>query len=185
MGLSFLGGVIWAGLSIGLQNYLFDSVRAEDRAKSIAVWNTVNAIGWCLGALLGGWLATVAPSDIAFAGVKLHLISNLPVIFFISGVLRLCVSVGLLRSLRESRNVEPISFSDLCWELPLVKPLSGAFMEGTRQVALVRNAAPQLLITLSARGRARVLKGQGRWIRRHNGEKWRNSHSGDLESPGN
>jgi MFS family permease len=181
MGVSFLGGVVWAGLSIGLQNYLFDSVRAEDRAKSIAVWNTVNAIGWCLGALLGGWLATVAPSDIEFAGIKLHLISNLPLVFFFSGVLRLCVSVGLLSSLRESRNVEPISFGDLCWELPLVKPLSGVFMQGTRQAALVRNAAPQLLTALSARGRARVLKRQGQWIRRHYGGKWKNSHSGDPE----
>jgi hypothetical protein len=109
------------------------------------------------------------------------LISNLPLVFFFSGVLRLCVSVGLLSSLRESRTVEPISFGELCWELPLVKPLSGVFMQGTRQVALVRNAAPQLLTALSTRGRARVLKRQGQWIRRHYGGKWKNSHSGDPE----
>ncbi|MBI4402379.1 MAG: MFS transporter, partial [Nitrospirae bacterium] len=41
IGVNFVGGVIWAGLSLGLQNYVFDVVRAEDRAKGVAVWNTV------------------------------------------------------------------------------------------------------------------------------------------------
>ena len=180
MGVNFFAGVVWAGLSMGLQNYLFDSVRPEDRAKGVAVWNTVNAIGWCVGALLGSWLATVAPSNIAFAGVEIHLISNLPVVFFISGVLRFFVSVGLLRSLRESRNVESISFGELCWELPLVKPLSGVFIQGSRQVAAVREAAPQWVFALRARGRAQMLKGQGRWIRRHHRGNWNASHSGDM-----
>ena len=107
---NFVGGVIWAGLTIGLQNYLFDTVRIEDRAKSVAVWNTVNAIGWCAGALLGGWLATALPSEIAILGFTLDPVSNLPVVFFISGVLRLFVSLGLLRSLHEAREVESISF---------------------------------------------------------------------------
>ena len=181
MGVNFFAGVVWAGLSMGLQNYLFDSVRTEDRAKSIAVWNTVNAIGWCLGALFGGWLATVAPSEIVFFGIQIHLISSLPVVFFISGVLRFFVSLGLLRSLRESRNVERISFGDLCWELPLVKPLTGAIIQGTRQVAVVREVAPQWLSALRAReGIHHVLRTQGRWKRHHHGGKWNASHSGDM-----
>jgi hypothetical protein len=110
---NFVGGVVWAGLTIGLQNYLFDAVRIEDRAKSVAVWNTVNAIGWCAGALLGGWFATVIPSDIAVPGFKLELMSNLPVVFFISGVLRLFVIFGLLRSLHEARTVEAMSFESV------------------------------------------------------------------------
>jgi MFS family permease len=107
---NFVGGVVWAGLTIGLQNYLFDTVQVEDRAKSVAVWNTANAIGWCLGALLGGWFATAIPSEIAVLGFKIELISNLPVVFFISGVLRVFVSFGLLRSLHEARTVESITF---------------------------------------------------------------------------
>ena len=177
---NFFAGVVWAGLSMGLQNYLFDSVHIEDRAKSVAVWNTVNAIGWCLGALLGGWLATVAPSEIRLWGIKLELISNLPVVFLISGLLRLVVSVGFLRSLRESRNVELISFGDLCLELPLVKPLTGAFIQGTRQVAVVREVAPQWLSALTARSTTHVLRARGRWRRRHRGGKWNASHSGEV-----
>ena len=121
---NFLGGIIWAGLSLGLQNYVFDSVRAEDRAKGVAVWNTVNALGWFAGAMLGGWLATVAPAEVSLPGLELRLASNLPVVFFISGALRLVVSLSLLRTFGETRSVEPISHRELFSELPLVKPLN-------------------------------------------------------------
>lgn len=124
---NFLGGVIWAGLALGLQNYVFDAVPAENRAKGIAIWNAFNAAGWFCGALLGGWLATVAPSVIALPGMELRFASNLPVVFFLSGVLRLVVSLSLLRTFGETRQVETISHRDLLVELPLVKPLSDMF----------------------------------------------------------
>lgn len=127
---NFVGGVIWSGLALGLQNYVFDAVRAEDRAKGVAVWNTVNAMGWFVGAMLGSWLAAIAPSEIHLAGLQLVLASNLPVVFFISGVLRLAVSLSLLRTFREARTVEPISRRRLVSELPLVKSLAEAL--GTR-----------------------------------------------------
>jgi predicted MFS family arabinose efflux permease len=117
LAVNFGGGIIWAGLSLSLQNYVFDTVRAEDRAKGIALWNTVNAVGWFAGAMLGGWLATVAPSDIRLPGLRLELASNLPVVFFISGMLRLIVSLSLLGRFGESRAVEPVSPRDLFYEL--------------------------------------------------------------------
>lgn len=126
IGVNFVGGVIWAGLSLGLQNYVFDAVRAEDRAKGIAVWNTVNALGWFTGAMLGGWLASVVPATIALPGFELRLASNLPLVFFISGALRLVVSLSLLRTFREARTVQAISHRKLFAELPFVKPLTDA-----------------------------------------------------------
>jgi MFS family permease len=54
---NFLGGVVWAGLSLGLSNYVFDAVRPADRAKAVAVSSTVNAIGWAMGTLVGSWLS--------------------------------------------------------------------------------------------------------------------------------
>lgn len=123
---NFVGGIVWAGLALGLQNYVFDAVPAEDRAKGVAVWNTVNALGWFVGAMVGGWLATVAPTEIRWAGMTLPLASNLPVVFFLSGLLRLVVSVSLLGTFSEARAVEAISHRQLLTELPLVKPLSQA-----------------------------------------------------------
>src|SRR5207247_11474133 len=74
---NFAGGVIWAGLSLGLQNYVFDAVRPEDRAKGVAVWNAVNALGWFLGAMIGSWLAAIVPSELGLLGWHLSLVSNL------------------------------------------------------------------------------------------------------------
>jgi MFS family permease len=132
--INFFGGVVWAGLALGLQNYVFYTVRAEDRAKGVAVWNTVNAIGWFAGAILGGWLAEVIQTHLALAGMELRLASNLQLVFFISGLLRLVVSLSLLGTFREIRAVEPISHGELLIELPLVKSLADVFSgNGVRQ----------------------------------------------------
>jgi MFS family permease len=123
LAVSFLGGVIWAGLALGLQNYVFDSVRPEDRTKAIALYSTVNAIGWSVGALLGSWLVECLPSRIEWEGIILQPTSNLPFVFFLSGVLRLLVSSSLLGTFHEARQVERVSRQQLFWELPLVKPV--------------------------------------------------------------
>ena len=124
LAVNFLGGVIWAGLALGLQNYVFDSVRPEDRAKAIALYSTVNAVGWSVGALLGSWLVERLPPRIEWAGVVLQPASNLPFVFFLSGVLRLLVSSSLLGTFHEARQVARMPRQQLFWELPLVKPVT-------------------------------------------------------------
>ena len=84
LAVNFLGGVIWAGLALGLQNYVFDSVRPEDRAKAIALYSTVNAVGWTVGALLGSWLVDRLPARIECAELRIiQPASNLPFVFFL------------------------------------------------------------------------------------------------------
>ena len=124
---NFLGGATWAGLSLGLQNYVFDSVRPEERTRAVAVANAVNAGGWFLGAMFGSWLATVIPSQISILGITVHPASNLPFLFAISGILRLLVSLSLLRSFQEPRTIHLPEQRHIVWELPLLKPLIGLF----------------------------------------------------------
>jgi MFS family permease len=121
---NFFGGVTWGGLALGLQNYVFDAVRPEDRAKAIATYSTINALGWCIGAFLGSWLVHVMPSHIGIGQFSLPLASNLPLVFFVSGLLRLAVSSSLLGTFHEARAVEEAPFTQLVWELPLLKPLA-------------------------------------------------------------
>jgi MFS family permease len=130
---NLFGGSIWAGLALGLQNYVFDAVHPEDRAKGVAVSNTINAMGWFAGAMLGSWLATVVPAEFSLAGFDWRLASNLQAVFFISGILRLIVSLSLLRTFRETRPVEPISHRRLVTELPFVKPLTDVLSGRERQ----------------------------------------------------
>ena len=103
---NFFGGVVWAGLSLGLSNYVFDAVRPADRAKAVAVSSTVNAIGWAMGTLIGSWLIATVPGDLQLGSLRIDPISNLPFIFFISGSLRLVISLTLLRTFHEPRRVE-------------------------------------------------------------------------------
>ncbi|MGH7230281.1 MAG: MFS transporter, partial [Nitrospiraceae bacterium] len=124
--INFLSGFIWPGFSLCLQNYVFDIVSPEDRTKGVAVYSAVNALGTGAGALVGGWLASVTPSQILLFGSTLPLASNLPILFLASGVLRLVVSLTLLKTFEEGRTVTPISHLQLVHELPLIKPLAAA-----------------------------------------------------------
>ena len=77
-----------------------------------------------MGALIGSWLVEHLPAGIEWAGIILQPVSNLPFVFFLSGVLRLLVSVGLLGSFHEARQVELVPRQQLLWELPLIKPVA-------------------------------------------------------------
>ena len=122
--INFSGGVVWAGLSLGLSNYVFDAVKPADRAKAVAVASTVNAIGWAMGTLLGSWLISTVPGQLELGALRIAPVSNLPFIFFISGLLRLTLSLSLLRSFHEPRRVEQRTSARLLLELPLIKPLA-------------------------------------------------------------
>lgn len=122
--LNFFGGVIWAGLSLGLQNYVFDSLRPEERTRGVALANAINAVGWGLGALTGSWLATLMPAQLSLGLLQLTPASNLPFLFCLSGALRLLIALGLLRKFDEPRRIASAPPGHLLRELPLVKPLT-------------------------------------------------------------
>jgi MFS family permease len=124
VGINLLSGLIWPGFSLSLGNYVFDAVQQGDRTKGVAIYNTVNAIGAGVGAMVGSWLATVAPSHLFLFGLIWPLASNLPILFLASGLLRLIVSLTLLNTFKERRRVTPISHRDLLSELPLIKPIT-------------------------------------------------------------
>ncbi|MGE3976087.1 MAG: MFS transporter [Nitrospira sp.] len=120
---NFFGGVVWAGLGLGLNNYVFDAVQPADRAKAVAVSSIVNAIGWAMGTMIGSVLINTLPAKLQVGALTLESVSNLPFIFFLSGLLRLIVSAALLRTFHEPREVEQRAHHRLVWELPLLKPL--------------------------------------------------------------
>ena len=120
---NFFGGVVWAGLGLGLNNYVFDVVQPTDRGKAVAISSIVNGIGWAMGTVIGSVLIDTLPDRLQAWNLMLEPVSNLPFIFFLSGLLRLIVSATLLRTFHEPRQVEQRAHHRLLWELPLLKPL--------------------------------------------------------------
>jgi MFS family permease len=120
---NFFGGVVWAGLGLGLNNYVFDATQPADRAKAVAVSSVVNAIGWAIGTMAGSVLISAVPTRLQAGSLTLGSVSNLPFIFFLSGLFRLMVAATLLRTFHEPRQVEQRAHHRLLWELPLLKPL--------------------------------------------------------------
>jgi hypothetical protein len=76
-----------------------------------------------LGSALAGWL----PAHVVVAGLAVGWASNLPLVFFLSGALRLGVSMVLLGTFHEGRRVESISARELLVQLPVIKPLTKTF----------------------------------------------------------
>ncbi len=120
---NFFGGVVWAGLGLGLNNYVYDAVHPTDRAKAVAISSIVNAMGWTIGTVVGSLLINTIPNRLSIGTFSLESVSNLPFIFFLSGLFRLIVSTTLLQTFHEPRQVEHRAHSRLLWELPFLKPL--------------------------------------------------------------
>jgi hypothetical protein len=78
----FFGGVVRAGLGLGLNNYVFDTVQLTDRAKAVAISSVVNAIGSIMGTIIESWLISTVPATLQVGTVTLELVSNLPSSFF-------------------------------------------------------------------------------------------------------
>lgn len=125
---NLFGGMIWAGFSLGLQNYIFDAVPAEDKGRAVALANTINAMGWFVGALTGGWLAGWLPSRISGLEIDWSVGSNLPLLFLVSGSLRLVVAILFLPRLRELRTEGTCSPRRLLAHLPVLQPLHRLFL---------------------------------------------------------
>lgn len=125
LGIQVLGGIIWAGFSLSMGNFVFDAVSPVKRAQCIAIYNSANAIGIFLGASLGGNLSRWLPKEVHIGSVQFTLASNLQLLFLLSAVLRLTVSLKFLPMIREVREVKPFGAKDFFIAIAQMRPLSG------------------------------------------------------------
>ena len=107
--IEFFSGIIWAGFGFTASNFVYDAVTKQRMVICVAYLNFINAIGVFIGATLGGILSSV---------VQISFLRPLLLIFLISGVLRLIVSLLLLPKLKEVKTVEPFKIS----KIKLIKP---------------------------------------------------------------
>lgn len=99
-------GIVWAGFNLSTANFIFDAVTPPKRARCVAYHNVFMYSGYVMGAMTGGLVAPHLPDELTILGWTWQLESHLVVLFLISGLLRLLISLAFLRLIREVREVE-------------------------------------------------------------------------------
>lgn len=96
LGIQTLAGVFWAGFNLCSSNFIYESAIPEKRTRCIAYFNTFNGVAICIGNLLGGFLATYILPVFGY---------QLLALFATSSLLRIIISVTILRRVKEIRKI--------------------------------------------------------------------------------
>jgi MFS family permease len=102
----FLSGFAWGGFTLCSMNFVYDASPASQRTGCLSCFNALNGIALCLGAFIGGYLATHLP--------PFHN-SSILTLFILSGVLRAIAAVVTLPTFKEIRHVRETSLAELIW----------------------------------------------------------------------
>ena len=126
-------GFVWAGFQISSSNFIFDVIEKEKRSKIISYFNFLMGLAIFCGSMIGGFL-----SKYVFVSPWIFL-SNLQILFMISGLIRLFASWRFLRMLREMREVNPVDSERLFIELVAIKPVQKLVAETTIGINTIRD----------------------------------------------
>lgn len=125
LGVQAISGLVWAGFTLSATNFLFDLTPPERRATLMAYHNVLAAMAVFAGAVLGGWLGTRLPDSITIGDLTLTWSSALYGLFLTSGIARMIVGVCFLPSIREVRNVRPMTMSGVIFRVTRFRPAFG------------------------------------------------------------
>jgi MFS family permease len=124
-----VSGFAWAGFSLSASNFVYDLIVPDRRATYLAVHNVIASIGIFSGAMLGGYLGAVLPTQVQFFGTSFSWLSPLTGVFVVSTIARATVVIALIPKVREVRPVRDISLSQLIFRVTRLNALSGIFFE--------------------------------------------------------
>lgn len=124
-----LSGLVWAGFTLSASNFLYDLIARDKRATYLAIHNVLASAGIFAGAMLGGYLGAVLPTQFELFGNSVSWLSPLLGVFVISTLARSFIVIVLLPKIREVRKVRAISFTDLIFRVTRVNALAGLIFE--------------------------------------------------------
>jgi len=104
MAANAFSGFVWSGYGLSAVNFVYDASLPEIRTKQIAVFNAVDMIACCIGALAGGYITPHLPVLLDY---------RLRTLFTLSGLLRAAVVILLLRRINEVRQVPRMTAREL------------------------------------------------------------------------
>jgi MFS family permease len=120
-----LSGFSWAGFSLSASNFIYDLITPNRRATYLAVHNVLASIGIFSGAVLGGYLGTIMPTELTLFGNRFSWLSPLFGVFVVSTLVRAAVVALLTPKLREVRSVREISVSQVIFRVTRMNALAG------------------------------------------------------------
>ena len=114
-------GFVWSGFSLASTNFIFDAVTPPKRARCVAYQGLINGFFLFLGSVAGGYAAEHLPHSysLGFWTWKPEFI--LPVIFLISGIIRLIATGIFLPRFKEVRPVETIRNRELIFRISHIR----------------------------------------------------------------
>ncbi len=124
-----LSGFSWAGFTLSASNFIYDLIAPNRRATYLAIHNVLAAVGVFGGALLGGLLGALMPTDFNVFGFAVHWLSPLYGVFIASTLVRAAVVILLIPKLREVRAVRPITTSAVIFRVTRINALAGLIFE--------------------------------------------------------
>ena len=120
-----VSGFVWAGFNLSAANFIFDAVTPPKRARCVAYQAVVNSSFIFTGSIIGASLAALLPA-VKYSDLGMNLPDSVyPMIFTISGFIRLVILILLLRTFKEVRDVGNLKHRDLIFRITSLKPLSG------------------------------------------------------------
>jgi MFS family permease len=119
-------GLVWAGFSLATANFIFDAVTPPKRARCVAYHGLINGACVFVGSLAGGFTAGHLPEAYRMGDWVWRPDSTLPMIFLLSGLMRLVAAGLFLNRFKEVRPVEPICNRELIFRVSHIKPIAGA-----------------------------------------------------------
>ena len=120
-----VSGVVRAGFNLSTAAFLFDAVAPALRARCVAYYSILVNLGGFVGALVGGWIGLYLPYRIGIGSFEVGLISNLYVLFVISALVRLLVTVRFLPVIREVKPVEESTPWEVMFHVVGMSPVRG------------------------------------------------------------
>ena len=131
-------GATWSGFNLAASNFVYDAVSQEKRARAFSYYNVLNGLfSVAGGVLIGAPLAEFVPAALTLGPAHIQMVSSLPAVFVISGIVRAFIVAAMLPRFKEVRSAEPISTVRILWRLGVGQPLlaqAGEFIPLIRKI---------------------------------------------------
>ena len=124
-----LSGLGWSAFNLASSNFIYDSIKPQQRALCVSYYNVMNGIGIFFGSLLGGLIVQFT---------SWSFINNFFLVFIISSVIRLMAAVLILPKVKEVREKHhPTSQNPLNY-LNEIRPIYGSLIDRVYPLKLHR-----------------------------------------------